>query len=144
MQPTPELVSRAAKIKLLLCDVDGVMTDGGVFIGQGLEIKRYFIRDGLGLRLASKQGIKIGWISNRASTSTAERARELKVDYLYQASGSKVAAAEEMRQQAGAAWDEICFIGDDIVDIGMFGKVGLGIAVADATTEARLAAHAVT
>lgn len=136
---------RLRRVRLLLCDVDGVLTDGTVVIsGRGDESKRFSIRDGQGLVLVRWCGIRVGWISSRPSPATTRRARELKVDFLVQRKGSKVAAVEEILAQAGCSWAEVCFVGDDLVDLGPLRRAGVGVAVADAEPEARAAARAVT
>src|SRR5882757_259056 len=101
------LKKRLARVKLFLCDVDGVLTDGSVFIGGEREFKRFNIRDGLGLVLARRAGLKIGWVSARPSAATKLRADELKIDFLVQQndSTSKTAAIEELLTQEKLAWD---------------------------------------
>ena len=84
------------RIRLLLCDVDGVLTDGAIFIGGETEIKRFNTLDGLGLAALRRQGLKVGWISNRPSPATAQRASELKIDFLWQEKGSKVSGVERL------------------------------------------------
>lgn len=136
---------RLKAIRLFLCDVDGVLTDGTVTMGQGVELKRFSIQDGLGLRLLQKDGIKVGWISNRPSTATIERSKDLKVDYLTQQKwGTKTQAAEDIMKQAGVTWDEVCYVGDDIVDLAVMRRAGFGVAVANAIAEAKDVAHYVT
>ena len=88
-----DLTARLQRIKLFLCDVDGILTDGSVYIGQEGDIKQFSIQDGLGLKLLQSQGIKIGWISARPSPVTLRRAQELKVDFLSQDKGTKLTAA---------------------------------------------------
>jgi 3-deoxy-D-manno-octulosonate 8-phosphate phosphatase (KDO 8-P phosphatase) len=139
-----ELNARLAKIKMFLCDVDGILTDCSVFIGLEEEIKRFHIRDGLGLVLLRNEGIKTGWISRRASTATTRRADELKIDFLEQIKGSKVDAVVKLLGKTGFKWDEVCFMGDDIVDLGVLRRAGFSASVADATEEAKAAAHYVT
>ena len=138
------LRSRLAVIKLFLCDVDGVLTDGTVWMGNGVETKRFHIRDGLGLRLLQRQGIKVGWISRRPSSATAQRAQDLKIDFLHQNDVNKVAAVESMLGRTGLEWAEVCYVGDDLVDLGVLKRVGVAVAVADGLREARAAAHYVT
>lgn len=138
------LQARLKKIRLFLCDVDGVLTDASVFIGGEREIKRFNIHDGLGLVALRRQGIKVGWISSRPSTATQLRAEELKIDFLHQAKGSKIKAVETILEQTGCRWDEVCFVGDDIVDIGAMQRAGVGAAVANAVAEARDVADYVT
>jgi len=144
---TLSLKARLRRIKLLLCDVDGVLTDGSVFIGgAGAEYKRFNIQDGLGLVLLRRAGLKTGWVSARPSKATTLRARELKIDFLIQQkdSHSKVAAVENILAEAKAGWDEVCFVGDDIVDLGPLKHAGVAVAVANGVREARAAAHLVT
>ena len=138
------LLRRMRRVKLFLCDVDGVLTDASVFIGAGIEIKRFHIQDGLGLRLLQKNGIRVGWVSNRPSTATTERATELKVDFLYQDKTSKVDAVETILREARVQWDEVCYVGDDVVDLGVLRRAGLAVSVANGIEEARRQAHYVT
>jgi 3-deoxy-D-manno-octulosonate 8-phosphate phosphatase (KDO 8-P phosphatase) len=141
---TPGLKAKLAKVKVFLCDVDGVLTDGGVFMGHGVETKRFNIQDGLGLRLLQREGIKVGWISNRPSRATAQRAANLKLDYLHQAEGSKVTAVEAILAEIGVLWEEVCFVGDDLVDLGALKRAGVAVAVASAIPEAKALADYVT
>jgi len=140
----PELKIRLAKIKLFLCDVDGILTDSSIFIGLGEEIKRFHIRDGLGLVMLRQQGIKVGWVSRRPSTATTRRAEELKIDFLEQHDSGKVAIVEKLLAKTGYRWDEVCYLGDDVVDLGVMRRVGVAATVADAVDEAKAAAHYVT
>jgi len=137
---------RAARIKLFLCDVDGVMTDGSIFIGGEKEFKRFNIRDGLGLVLARRAGLKVGWVSARPSAATELRAKELKIDFLVQQGDhlSKTAAIEELLSREKLNWDDVCFVGDDVIDLGPLKRAGFAVAVADAVAEAKAAAHFVT
>jgi 3-deoxy-D-manno-octulosonate 8-phosphate phosphatase (KDO 8-P phosphatase) len=132
------------RIRLLLCDVDGVLTDGSVFIGGEEEIKQFNIRDGLGLVKLRGAGLKVGWVSGRPSAATARRARELKIDFLGQEKGSKVCVVERLLAQTGFRWDEVCYVGDDIVDLGVLKRAGVAVAVADGVAEAQAAADYVT
>lgn len=137
---------RASGIKLFLCDVDGVLTDGSIFIGGEREFKRYNIRDGLGLVLARRAGLKIGWVSARPSAATKLRGDELKIHFLVQQNDrtSKTAAIEKLLTQEKMNWNDVCFVGDDIVDLGPLKRAGLAVAVADGVAEAKAAAHYVT
>ena len=137
---------RAARIKLFLCDVDGVLTDGSIFIGGEREFKRFNIRDGLGLILLRRAGLKIGWISARPSPATKLRADELKIDFLVQQNDrtSKTAAIEALLAQEKLSWNDVCFVGDDIVDLGPLTRAGFSVAVGDGVAEAKAAAHFVT
>jgi 3-deoxy-D-manno-octulosonate 8-phosphate phosphatase (KDO 8-P phosphatase) len=140
------LQKRAAKIKLFLCDVDGVLTDGSIFIGGEREFKRFNIRDGLGLVLARRAGLKVGWVSARPSPATKLRADELKIDFLVQQGDatSKTAAIEHLLAAQNLNWRDVCFVGDDIIDLGPLTRAGLAVAVGDAVPEAKAAAHFTT
>jgi 3-deoxy-D-manno-octulosonate 8-phosphate phosphatase (KDO 8-P phosphatase) len=140
----PGLKAKLARVKLLLCDVDGVLTDASVFIGGAVEIKRFNILDGLGLVILRRSGIKVGWISNRPSEATAARAMELKIDYVLQQKDSKVGVIERLLLETRYSWDEVCYTGDDVVDIGPLKRAGCGIAVNNAVAEAKAAADHVT
>jgi 3-deoxy-D-manno-octulosonate 8-phosphate phosphatase (KDO 8-P phosphatase) len=137
---------RAARIKLFLCDVDGVLTDGSIFIGGEREFKRFNIRDGLGLVLARRAGLKVGWVSARPSLATKLRADELKIDFLVQQTDatSKTAAIEKLLAQERLNWSDVCFVGDDIIDLGPLTRAGLAVAAGDGVAEAKAAAHYVT
>jgi len=132
------------RIRLLLCDVDGVLTDASVFIGGEREIKPFNIQDGLGLVTLRRHGLKVGWISSRPSTATTRRARELKIDFLRQEKGSKVSVVESLLAQSGFRWTEVCYVGDDIVDLGVLKRAGVAVAVANGVAEAQAAADYVT
>ncbi len=137
---------RAARIQLFLCDVDGVLTDGSIFIGGAHEFKRFNIRDGLGLVLARRAGLKVGWVSARPSPATKMRADELKIDFLVQQGDNlgKTAAIERLLAREKVTWAETCFVGDDIIDLGPLTRAGLAVAVGDAVAETQAAAHWVT
>ena len=136
------LTARLKRIKLFLCDVDGVLTDGSIFIGGEREVKRFNIRDGLGLVLARRAGLKAGWVSARPSLATKMRAKELKIDFLVQQGDklSKTGAVERLLAREKLDWSEVCFVGDDVVDLGPLARAGFGVAVADARPEAKSAA----
>ncbi len=140
------LKARLSRIKLFLCDVDGVLTDGTVFIGAERELKQFNIRDGLGIVLALRAGLKVGWVSARPSLATKLRADELKIDFLVQQGDniSKTGAIEQLLARERLNWSEVCFVGDDIVDLGPLTRAGLAVAVGDALPEPRAAAHLVT
>jgi 3-deoxy-D-manno-octulosonate 8-phosphate phosphatase (KDO 8-P phosphatase) len=140
------LKRKLARIKLFLCDVDGVLTDGSIFIGGEREFKRFNIRDGLGMVLARRAGLKVGWVSARPSAATQMRAKELKIDFLIQQGDNvgKSGAIEKLLAQEKLNWNEVCFVGDDVVDLGPLARAGLGVAVADARPEVKAAADFVT
>ena len=140
------LRQRAARIKLFLCDVDGVLTDGSIFIGGEREFKRFNIRDGLGLVVARRAGLRVGWVSARPSLATKLRAEELKIDFLVQQGDniSKTQAVENLLAEQKLNWSDVCFVGDDIIDLGPLTRAGLAVAVGDAVPAAKAAAHFTT
>ncbi len=133
----PSLTARLARIRLFLCDVDGVLTDCSVFLDGTSETKQFNIQDGFGLKLLQRQGIKVGWISGRASSATDQRARELEVDFLRQGPEDKVTAIEAILGAEGLGWDQVCFMGDDLLDLGAMKRAGVAITVPEAAAEAR-------
>jgi len=147
--PPDEVAERARRIRLLLTDCDGVLTDGSLYYATDGErvfeaVKVFHIHDGLGLQLARRAGLKVGIISGRTSLPLAERARELMVDYLYQGVEIKLDAYEQVRAAEGLRDEEIAYIGDDLPDLPLMRRAGLAIAVADAATEVRQCAHVIT
>jgi len=140
----------ARRVRLIGLDVDGVLTDNGVFIGpiagQRVELKRFDIQDGLGLILLRTAGLPVVWLSGRSSEATALRAAELRVEELLQVPGPRKAAAfAEVLQRRGITWEEAAFVGDDLADLPVLRKVGLPIAVANAVPEIKaVAAHVTT
>jgi 3-deoxy-D-manno-octulosonate 8-phosphate phosphatase (KDO 8-P phosphatase) len=141
---TPPLKDKLAKIKIFVCDVDGILTDGSVYIGQTDETKRFHIRDGLGLVMLRKAGFQIGWVSNRPSTATTLRAEELKIDFLVQNKGNKVAEVESILAKTGFTWEQVSYMGDDIVDLGVLKRAGFAVCVPEGLAEAKAAAHYIT
>jgi len=127
------LKAKAKKIKLLLLDVDGVLTDGSIILdNQGNELKAFHVRDGHGIKLAQRAGIVIGIITGRRSEVVNIRCRELGVTEVNQGAHDKIAVYEEVLRRHGLADESVAFVGDDIVDAGIFRRVGLAITVADA------------
>ena len=125
--------SKAKKIKLLILDVDGVMTDGRIILdNQGNETKAFHVRDGHGIKLAQKAGIVVGIITGRSSGVVNIRARELGIAEVHQGAHEKIVAYESLVAKYGLRDDEIAYIGDDVVDLSIFKRVGLAAAVADA------------
>lgn len=135
---------RLTQVKLFLCDVDGILTDATVSMGPGVETKRFCVQDGLGLRLLRRFGVKVGWISGRPSPATEERARELEIDFLHQSRHNKVGAAQDILAKTGLDWADICYMGDDIVDLGVLRRAGLAVVVPGGIPEAKAMAHYVT
>ena len=141
-----DLLARAAKIKLLLLDCDGVMTDGRVYFlpdGQGgiFETKGFDSHDGIALRWAKSAGIEIGIISGRQSAAVEERARSIGMKYLYQGRTDKMPLFEEILKDSGLEPEQVAFVGDDVTDLPLLARVGLAAAPANARPEALEAAH---
>ncbi len=149
MLPTnPGVRARAAKIKILLMDVDGVLCDKMYFIpdtaGNVIEFKGFDAQDGIALQWCKWKGMKTGVISGRDSPSVVERARQCKMDYVYQGHIEKIPILEEIMADAKASPEEVAYIGDDLTDIVVMHRVGLGIAVSNARDEVKKEAHYVT
>lgn len=130
----------AARVKFVGLDVDGVLTDGGIYLGdvagQRLEFKRYDIQDGLGIKMLQQAGIVVAIITGRVSESVALRAAELGVDELVQDQHArKVIALREILERRGLTFDDAAFVGDDVPDLGVLRQVGLPVVVANCTDE---------
>ncbi len=139
----------AARIRLLGLDVDGVLTDNAVYIGevngQRVEFKRFDIQDGLGLTILRQTGMPVVWLSGRQSPATNLRAAELKPDELIQVdSAAKLPAMQELLQRRGIDWDDVAFVADDLADVPLLRRVGLPIAVANAVPEVKACAAYIT
>ena len=172
MPKTQSAKARARKIKLLLCDVDGVMTDGKIFIfpapagieqptqqhaakhgGQGgfglhsqtmIEAKGFHAHDGAAVSLARLGGIKTGLITKRISETVALRARDLKLDYVYQGIQDKLTVFEQILHEEGIDSSEAGYVGDDVIDLPVMRNCGFAVAVANARDEVKKEAHYVT
>ena len=149
MSETLSVGARAARVKLLLFDVDGVLTDGRIWLlsrrdGTASEIKGFSAYDGAGLKLARAAGLRTGLITGRESTAVSQRARECEIEFVYQHRATKMGALEEILQITGAGEDEVAYVGDDLPDIPVLERVGLAAAVANAAPEVKRAAHFVT
>ena len=141
--------NRAAKVKLLLMDVDGVLTNGKLYhfpdaAGNMIETKGFDSQDGIALQWMQWKGLRTGVISGRDSLATAERARQTSINYVYQGHIEKVPILEEIMEKAQLQADEIAYMGDDFTDIVVMRRVGFAIAVANARPEVRHEAHYVT
>ena len=144
-----EIHSRAARIKLFIMDVDGVLTNGHLYTlpiadGKMAETKGFDSQDGIGLQWLSWYGIKTGVISGRLSPATEERARQTKMTYVYQGHIEKIPILEEIMKDAGVSKEEVAYAGDDLTDIVVMRRVGLAVAVANARPEVKRAAHYIT
>lgn len=144
-----ELQARFARVKLLLMDVDGVLTDGRLLNVPGpdgalVETKAFDSQDGIALQWLHLHGIQAGVISGRISAATVERAKQMKMQFVYQGHVEKIPILEEILAQSGIAREDIAYVGDDLTDIVVMRRVGLGIAVGNARPEVKRAAHYVT
>jgi 3-deoxy-D-manno-octulosonate 8-phosphate phosphatase (KDO 8-P phosphatase) len=139
----------ASKIKLLLMDVDGVLTNGKLFhfpdaAGNMVETKGFDSQDGIALQWMQWKGLRTGVISGRESLATAERARQVKMTYVYQGHIEKVPILEKIMAEAGVRPEEVAYIGDDLTDLVVMRRVGFAIAVANARPEVKREVHYIT
>jgi 3-deoxy-D-manno-octulosonate 8-phosphate phosphatase (KDO 8-P phosphatase) len=149
MKISAALKKRASQVKLLLMDVDGTMTDGGVTLlsqpdGSALEIKTFDAHDGQGLTLAHTAGIRTGCITGRESGALLRRAHEMKMEFIYMKIPLKMPAYEEILKKAELPDSAVAFVGDDLPDIPLLRRVGLGVAVGNAVPDVKKVAHYTT
>jgi 3-deoxy-D-manno-octulosonate 8-phosphate phosphatase (KDO 8-P phosphatase) len=138
---TTDLAERAARIELLLLDVDGVLTDGGiVYTDGGAELKRFHVRDGSGLKLWQLAGKRAAIVSGRTSPAVTRRAAELGVAPVLQGHADKLVALAAVLIETGLRPEQVCAVGDDLPDLPVLRRCGLAVAVADACPEVRAAA----
>ena len=134
-------IDRCRPIELILSDVDGVLTDGGIWYdNQGVELKGFHIRDGLGIKVWQRAGFKFGVLTARTSHIVKLRAGELGIDLVRQGFEDKLPVAQEILRERGLSPEQVCYIGDELTDLPVIRFVGLGVAVADAAEEVRAAA----
>ncbi|RQO76260.1 phenylphosphate carboxylase subunit delta [Aquitalea sp. FJL05] len=139
------ITEQARKIKLLIMDVDGVMTDGRIYYNaQGEESKSFYVQDGLGLKLLQSTGVKLAIISGRADRCVEHRARALGIDFYFGGIHNKQEALAQLLEQANVSAEQCAFIGDDLIDLPVLRRVGLAVAVPAAPTLVRQHAHYVT
>lgn len=137
--------NRLTPIRLLLLDVDGVLSDGRiVYDAHGTEIKTFDVKDGHGIKMLQKAGIEVGIISGRSSKVVNVRAKELGIEILYQGIADKDIPYAEIIRQRGLRDEEIAYIGDDVVDLPILRRVGFAVATADAVEDIRPYVHYVT
>ncbi len=142
---TAEIQNQLKKIELLLLDVDGVLTDGGIiYHDDQVESKKFNVKDGLGIRLLMQSGIHVGIVTGRRSKALRHRCDNLGITLLFDGVGDKAAALQEVINQTGFSKDQIAFMGDDLPDLPIMRKVGLAVAVSDAHALVRKHAHLVT
>ena len=140
-----DLHERLARVQLLLLDVDGVLTDGGVtWTNDGIEQKTFSIRDGLGIRLWQQSGGRTGIVTGRSSHIVQLRSEELGIGIVRQGIDDKLSAATAIVTECGLSWEQTAFIGDDLPDLPVVLRCGVGVAVADACPELIAAANLVT
>jgi 3-deoxy-D-manno-octulosonate 8-phosphate phosphatase (KDO 8-P phosphatase) len=133
------------QIKLLLLDVDGVLTDGGiVYDSQGSETKAFDVRDGLGIKLLVQSGIAVGIVTGRRSAALSHRCRDLGIDMVFDAVADKASVLQEALERTGVRVHEVAFVGDDLPDLPLMRRVGVAIAVADAHEMVRAVALLIT
>jgi 3-deoxy-D-manno-octulosonate 8-phosphate phosphatase (KDO 8-P phosphatase) len=139
------LADRCQAIALLVLDVDGVLTEGGIIYGDsGVEFKTFHIRDGSGLKLWQRAGKRAAIITGRTSPMVARRAQEIGIEMVVQGAADKRTAYERLLATAGLQTEQVCCLGDDVQDLALLRNCGLAVAVADACVDARLHAHYVT
>jgi 3-deoxy-D-manno-octulosonate 8-phosphate phosphatase (KDO 8-P phosphatase) len=140
---------RAARIKVMLMDVDGTITDGSVVLlsqpdGSALEIKTFDAHDGQGISLGRTAGLRMGVITGRESPALRRRMNELNVEFVYEKQAHKIAAYEEIVKKTGVREEEVAFLGDDLPDLTVMRRVGLAVAVGNAAPEVKHLAHYTT
>ena len=139
------LEEKTKKIKLLLLDVDGVLTDGSIIFGESnQEIKIFNVKDGLGIKLVQAGGIEIGIITGRTSEAVKERAEELDIKILYQGKPDKLKVYEQIKNDLGLKDDQVAYVGDDLSDLKLLQTVGFSITMNDACDEVKAEADYVT
>jgi 3-deoxy-D-manno-octulosonate 8-phosphate phosphatase (KDO 8-P phosphatase) len=144
-QTGTDISDRAQRIKLLLMDCDGVLTDGRLWLTpDGDEQKAFHARDGQGISLLHRAGLQTGIITGRTSSAVDRRAQDLKMSYVRQNAKDKIKSLEEILAEAGVKTDDCAYIGDDVGDIPVMRRVGFAVAVSDAVAETKQAAHYVT
>ena len=140
---------RARRVKVLLFDVDGVLTNGDITIipnadGGATEVKSFSAHDGMGVSIARLAGLKLAFVTKRNSQVVAIRARDLKIDHLYQGQAHKMEAVAKILADENCTLDELAYVGDDIIDLPVLRKVGFAIATANARPQVKAVAHYIT
>jgi 3-deoxy-D-manno-octulosonate 8-phosphate phosphatase (KDO 8-P phosphatase) len=134
--------NQAEQIKLVIFDVDGVLTDGRLYFGDsGEEYKAFYAKDGLGMKMLMQSGVEVGIITARSAPLVAKRMENLGIQHFYQGQSDKVPAFEEMAHKLGLSHQQVAYVGDDLIDLPVMSRVGLSIAVSDAHPEVIQRAH---
>lgn len=140
-----DVMARASKVRLLICDVDGVLSDGLIFMGnQSEELKAFNVRDGYGIHCLKSSGIEVAIITSRSAKLLENRAKTLGISYLYQGQLNKNLAFHDVLEKLLLTVDQVAYIGDDLIDWPVMAQVGLAVAVADAHPLLIPKAHYVT
>jgi 3-deoxy-D-manno-octulosonate 8-phosphate phosphatase (KDO 8-P phosphatase) len=140
-----EVWERAKKVRLLLLDVDGVLTDGRLYFdAKGEALKVFHVRDGHGIKMTQRGGIEVAFLSGRRSDAAFHRAKELGITRFYEGLRDKVAVVQELTGTLQLPWEAVAAVGDELVDLPLLARVGLAVAVADAAPEVKAVAHWVT
>jgi 3-deoxy-D-manno-octulosonate 8-phosphate phosphatase (KDO 8-P phosphatase) len=142
-------IDRAFRVKVILFDVDGVLTNGDITVmpgtdGKGVEVKSFHAHDGLGISLARLAGLKLGFVTKRTSQAVAIRAHDLRIEHVYQGQAHKMEAVEKIIAAESCTLEELAYVGDDIIDLPVMRNVGFAIATANARPEVKKAAHYIT
>jgi 3-deoxy-D-manno-octulosonate 8-phosphate phosphatase (KDO 8-P phosphatase) len=145
MTPSPELSAKLTQVKLLALDVDGVMTDGGLYYTEsGEELKKFNVKDGLGIKLVLQQGIEVAILTAGTSQAAVHRAQRLGVAHVFIGVQDKLAQLEALCDKLGLGLDQVAYVGDDLIDLAAMQAVGCPITVADAMTENQAVALYIT
>lgn len=140
-----EAKQRARDVRMIVFDVDGVLTDGSLFYdNQGQEYKAFNSRDGHGIKMLRASGVKTGIITGRTSQIVLHRARNLGIEHIYQGAEDKLEALQNLLQETGLTPNQIAYMGDDVVDLPVLNRCGLAITVPDAPDEVKARSHVVT
>ena len=137
-----EILKKAACIRLVIFDVDGVLTDGSLYLGNnGEEYKAFNIKDGLGMKMLMESGVEIGIITARSSSLVAQRMESLGITHIYQGQHEKLPAYEQLIEKLGLEHEQAAYVGDDLIDLPLMRRTGLAVAVQDAHSLVKQHAH---
>ncbi len=131
-----QIAKKAAQIRLLALDVDGILTDGSIIYAEsGFQVQRFHVRDGLGIKLMALHGVETAIISARGSMALEKRCQELGIKHVFQSVGDKLACLDELLVELGLSYNQVCGVGDDWVDLPVLTRCGLSVTVRDAATD---------